>query len=164
MEIRILAAVVVETAIEDRVNANTAVPLNWETITGIVLISDSELTVDTGATELLVGLGQSWYRDEQGFVVNVGDEVRIEGYEEDGEFKAAMVENLSLGTSIVLRDATGRPMWSGQSARNSRGTLDNLKTLPTVVVTAAGTDADRVKETGVMMEAILFRKPSISNL
>ena len=102
-------------------NGNYTSPINWETITGVVLISDSELTVDTGSTALLVGLGQEWYREEQGFVVNVGDEVRIEGYEEDGEFKAGTVENLTLGTSIILRDASGRPMWSGQNALNSRG-------------------------------------------
>ena len=102
-------------------NESYTTPISWETITGVVLISDSELTVDTGSTELLIGLGQSWYREDQGFIVNVGDEVLIEGYQEDDEFKAGKIENLTLGTSIVLRDASGRPMWSGQNSLNSRG-------------------------------------------
>lgn len=100
-------------------NDKYTTPAQWETITGLVLVSDSELTVDTGDTEILVGLGQSWYREEQGFTVSVGDEVSIEGYVEDGEFKAGTVDNLTAGTSIVLRDASGRPMWSGQTGRNS---------------------------------------------
>ena len=58
-----------------------------------------------------------WYSEERGFKVNVGDEVSIEGYHEDGEFKAGTVENLTEGTSIVLREASGRPMWSGQGQR-----------------------------------------------
>ena len=102
-------------------NDSYSTSIDWETITGVVLISDSELTVDTGSGELLVGLGQSWYREEQGFKVDVGDEVSVEGYEEEGEFKAAVVENLTLGTSIVLRDPSGRPMWSGQNTLNSSG-------------------------------------------
>jgi hypothetical protein len=99
---------------------NNNAPSDWDTITGVVLISDSELTIDTAAGEIIVGLGQSSYRDEQEFVVNVGDEVRVQGYMEDGEFKAGVIENLTLGTSIVLRDEGGRPLWSGGANRNSQ--------------------------------------------
>jgi hypothetical protein len=96
---------------------NSAEPIDaaaWQTITGIVTLADSELTVATDEGELLIGMGQSWYREEAGFVVNVGDEVRVTGFYEDGEFKAAHVENLSTTQQIALRDTTGRPMWAGR--------------------------------------------------
>jgi len=92
----------------------------WETLEGTVIVSDSELTVKNDQGDILVGLGQQWYREQAGFVVEVGDQVRIRGYYEDGEFKAGTVENLSLGTSITLRDETGRPMWSGRGNRQNQ--------------------------------------------
>jgi hypothetical protein len=97
-----------------------AEPVDWTTITGPVLVAGSELTVQTEDGEVLVGLGQSWYREDQGFQVSAGDEVRVEGYEEDGEFKAGSVENLSTGATITLRDATGRPMWAGRGQRQQQ--------------------------------------------
>jgi hypothetical protein len=46
-----------------------------------------------------------------------GEEVTIVGYWEDGEFKAAEITRLSDGATIVLRDANGRPAWSGAGQR-----------------------------------------------
>ncbi|MBN1878298.1 MAG: hypothetical protein JXA33_29025 [Anaerolineae bacterium] len=92
---------------------------NWETVEGTVTVSGSELTVQTENGEVLVGMGQSWYCEEAGFVVEVGDKVRVYGYEEDNEFKAGTVENLTTGQTITLRDSGGRPMWAG------RGNLKN---------------------------------------
>jgi hypothetical protein len=94
-------------------------PVAWTTITGSVLIADSELTVKTEDGEVVVGLGQATYREAQGFTVSVGDDVRVEGYDEDGEFKAGVVENLTNGQTITLRDGTGRPMWAGQGQRQN---------------------------------------------
>ena len=73
---------------------------------------------DTMHKSVQVGLGPSQYREERGFVLNVGDEVIVTGYWEDDEFKALTVENLELNTEIVLRDEAGRPMWSGQGRRS----------------------------------------------
>lgn len=92
---------------------------DWLTLQGTVTGLDNELTVQTTEGEVVVGLGQAWYREEAGFVVNVGDDVVVQGFYEDGEFKAGTVENLSNGQSVTLRDATGRPMWAG------RGNLQN---------------------------------------
>jgi hypothetical protein len=91
----------------------------WVTVEGTVL-QTLELVVETEDGETVqVGLGPSHYRDAQGFVLGVGDQVRISGYWEDGEFKAGQVENLTNGDTITLRDAYGRPMWSGQGRGNS---------------------------------------------
>jgi hypothetical protein len=64
--------------------------------------------------EVLIGMGPTWYREEAGFVVQAGEQVRVRGFYEDGEFKAGTVENLSTAQQIQLRDATGRPGWAGR--------------------------------------------------
>lgn len=106
-------------------NANTAVEhavAEMETIQGVVISSDSEILVRTAeGEEVLVGLGQAWYREQAGFAVAVGDQVSVVGFYEEGEFKAATIENTTTGESITLRDATGRPAWSGQGNRRNSG-------------------------------------------
>ena len=67
-----------------------------------------------------VGLGPSFYRESQGFVLKLGENVRVSGYWEDDEFKAAQIESLDSGESIVLRDVSGRPMWAGQGRGKNR--------------------------------------------
>jgi hypothetical protein len=93
--------------------------VDWETLTGEVTIVDGDVTVETAEGEVLVGLGQASYR--QGFALKVGDEVSVTGFHEDGEFKAGTVENLTTGQTLVLRDETGRPMWSGQGRLKNQG-------------------------------------------
>ena len=53
-------------------------------------------------------------------VLQIGQDVRVSGYWEDDEFKATLLENLTTGHHIVLRDATGRPMWAGQGRGKNR--------------------------------------------
>jgi hypothetical protein len=101
-------------------NTETTAIYDWEILEGTVTVTGSELTVDTGETEVVVGLGQAWYREEASFEVEVGDQVRVEGYEEDSEFKAGTVENLTTNTTVTLRDATGRPMWAGRGNGQNR--------------------------------------------
>jgi len=97
-----------------------AVPDTWETVEGTVAQAE-ELVLDLGNGQTLqVGLGPSHYRESQGFTLQVGDRVRVSGYEEDGEFKAGVVEKVDTGERIVLRDATGRPLWAGQGRGRNR--------------------------------------------
>lgn len=93
---------------------------DWQVVTGDVLVAGNELTVSTDAGEVEVGLGQAAYREAAEFVVAVGDEVSVSGYYDGGEFKAAVVDNLTSGESIVLRDESGRPMWAGQGRGRNR--------------------------------------------
>ena len=93
--------------------------VEWETLTGEVVIVDGEITIQTAEGQVLVGMGQSAYRE--GFALEVGDEITVIGFHEDGEFKAGTVENLTTGETIVLRDETGRPMWSGQGQLKNQG-------------------------------------------
>jgi hypothetical protein len=95
----------------------------WQTLEGTV-VETTELVIETTNGESVqIGLGPVNYRDSQGFVLNVGDTIRVSGYWEnlaEDEFKATQVENLSTGTQIVLRDASGRPMWAGQGRRGGQ--------------------------------------------
>jgi len=93
--------------------------VEWETLTGKVIIVDDEITIQTAEGQVLVGMGQSAYRE--GFALEVGDEITVLGFHEDGEFKAGTVENLTTGETIVLRDEAGRPMWSGQGRLKNQG-------------------------------------------
>ena len=86
--------------------------VEWETLTGKVAVVDGEITIQTAEGQVLIGMGQSAYRE--GFGLEVGDEITVLGFHEDGEFKARTVENLTTDETIVLRDETGRPMWAGQ--------------------------------------------------
>lgn len=98
-------------------------PGSWQTIEGTV-VETVELVIETMDGESVqVGLGPSSYRENQGFVLNVGDTVRVSGYwesEQADEFKAIQVENLSTGTQITLRDGSGRPLWAGQGQRSGQ--------------------------------------------
>ncbi len=94
--------------------------VDWETVTGQVIVADSEMVVQTAGGEVIVGLGQVWYREEAGFVLSVGDDVSVTGFYEDGEFKAGTVENLTTGQTLVLRDEDGRPMWAGGGERQNQ--------------------------------------------
>jgi len=90
---------------------------DWETVAGEAILADNEVIVQTAEGDVVVGLGQATYREEADFTLNTGDKVVVQGYYEDGEFKAGIVENLTTGRSIVLRDEYGRPMWSGRGQR-----------------------------------------------
>ncbi len=93
--------------------------VEWETLTGKVIVVDDEITIQTAEGQVLIGMGQSAYRED--FGLEVGDEITVLGFYEDGEFKAGTVENLTTGETIVLRDETGRPMWVGQGRLKNQG-------------------------------------------
>ena len=95
---------------------------DWEIVQGIVTAVDHELIVQTDTDEVLVGLGQAAYREASSFELEVGDEVLINGFDEDGEFKAGTIENLTTGQTITLRDESGRPMWAGRGRLQGTGT------------------------------------------
>jgi len=90
------------------------------TVTGTISAIDGEeptLTLDDG-TELMLGLGPTFYREEVGFAPEIGDEMTVVGFYEDGEFKVASVLTED-GDLIIFRDEFGRPMWAGRGRNNS---------------------------------------------
>ncbi len=83
-------------------------------------ISADEMRVETSGGEVVLVEGMPWaFAQEQGFTVQAGDALNVTGFYEDGEFKVAKLENLSSDQTVQLRDANGRPGWSGRGRRGS---------------------------------------------
>jgi hypothetical protein len=88
---------------------------------------DLIITTDDGE-EIAVGTGPS-YMEAQGFALQAGERVQVQGYWEDGaEFKAGQITRLRDGATIALRDQLGRPAWAG----NGRGAIDRQQAQATV--------------------------------
>ena len=97
--------------------------VEWETLTGSVTSLAGDVTLQTAEGEVLVGMGQAAYWED--FALEVGDEMTVIGFYEDGEFKAGTVENLTTRETTILRDEGGRPMWSGAGRLKNQGTAGN---------------------------------------
>ena len=92
----------------------------WDATSGIVTeVTKEMVTIETDGEEVVVVEGRAWsFAQEQGYLIQQGDRVELEGFYEDGEYKASRIDNLSTGESIVLRDESGRPSWSGGARGN----------------------------------------------
>ena len=92
----------------------------WITVSGeVTAFVDDELTIQTADGEVVMHLGPEWYWEAEGIALNLGDEVEVTGFYDEGEFEVAGIENLSTGESMVLRDDSGRPMWAGGGRQGS---------------------------------------------
>ena len=92
----------------------------WLTLRGTVIVGtdageDIEIRIESGET-VVVGAGPQWLQS-QGYSLETGETVTIHGYWEDGEFKAGEIIRERDEASIILRDETGRPAWSGAGRR-----------------------------------------------
>lgn len=105
--------------------SNAAVPQDWITYEGIVLqvpeagVDMIMQTID--GEELVVGTGPG-YLETQGIDLEEGEQVQVQGFWEDGEFKAGELTRLSDGQTVTMRDEYGRPAWSGGYGRGIVGT------------------------------------------
>jgi len=94
----------------------------WETLSGTVFgLEGDELTIETGDGGVTVHLGPEWYWDTEGIPLDEGDRIVVSGYYEDDTFEVAVIENLSNGQTVTLRNETGRPLWAGRG-RGRQGT------------------------------------------
>ncbi len=90
-------------------------------INGVVVQAPAagiDMILETTEGDVLIGTGPG-YLVEQGFVVLTEDSVSVTGFWENEEFKAVEITLLDNGSSIILRDERGRPMWSG-AGRNAK--------------------------------------------
>jgi len=100
-------------------NYETA-PEDWVTVEGTVVQApaagvDLLIATETGE-EITIGTGPS-YMEAQGFTLQAGEQIQVQGYWQDGEFKAAQVTRLQDGQTLTLRDQLGRPAWAGNGQR-----------------------------------------------
>jgi hypothetical protein len=100
--------------------ADAVVPEDWTTVEGTVTQAPAagvDMVVETATgDELVIGTGPG-YLDEQGFQLEAGELVRVQGFWEDGEFKAGEITRLRDGNTVMIRDQYGRPLWSGAGQR-----------------------------------------------
>jgi hypothetical protein len=81
---------------------------------GIVLsVDDSQMTLLTEQGEVELA-DRAWrFALEQGFMAEVGQRVRVSGYDENGAFAAAQMLNISTQQQVDVRAQGGQPLWSG---------------------------------------------------
>ncbi len=96
----------------------------WAEYEGTVISSDDVMivveTIDD--TQIVIEGRALAFMQEVGYTTMVGNNLLINGFYEDGEFKVATIDDLTTGDSIVIRDENGRPGWAGNGWG---GQLDN---------------------------------------
>jgi hypothetical protein len=104
----------------DQLSAGQAQVVEGLTLSGtVVSVDNSTLLVRTSSGEQVIVENRPWqYALGANFSAQVGDQVTLTGYYQSGVFQVSQMNNLTNGKSVVLRDATGRPGWSGRGQRN----------------------------------------------
>lgn len=98
-------------------------PEDWVTVQGTVMaVAQNSLTVQfQDQTQVTLQLGRSGFAAEQGVVFAVGDQVKVIGYDQLGQFRAGEIENLTQGGRLMLLDPNGRPLWAGPGTSGQSG-------------------------------------------
>jgi hypothetical protein len=103
-------------AVERQYPNYESAPEEWDLYEGTVVQAPAagvDLVIETDSgEEVVVGTGPG-YMEDQGFTLQAGERVQLQGYWEEGEFKAAQVTRLRDSETIALRDEMGRPAWAG---------------------------------------------------
>jgi hypothetical protein len=76
------------------------------------------LVVEADGTATTVILSSMRYLMEQNFNPKAGDEVQVQGYKAPAGVVAIEVRLTADGTTLRLRDESGRPLWRGGGCRN----------------------------------------------
>jgi hypothetical protein len=102
--------------VERRYPNYESAPEAWDLYEGMVVQAPAagvDLVIETDSGEEVVAGTGPGYMEDQGFSLQAGERVQLQGYWEDGEFKAAQVTRLRDSETIALRDEIGRPAWAG---------------------------------------------------
>jgi hypothetical protein len=93
----------------------------WLDIAGTaVSVGTNALVVRTAEGELIAVENRAWlFAQEQGFWVQVSDELSLRGFYEEGELEVGRIDDLTSGQTVMLRDETGQPMWAGRGRRGA---------------------------------------------
>lgn len=91
----------------------------WLTLDGTVVSVDSyALIVETADGQEITMRGRPWlFAQESGLVLQVGDQVQLIGFDEEGEFEIGQIASLTTGNSVQIREESGRPLWAGRGRR-----------------------------------------------
>lgn len=88
----------------------------WVEISGSVAAMDADsLRIEADDESLIEISGRSWrFIQEEGFEITIGDQVILNGFDENGEFEVSEINDLTSGTVLQIRDQYGTPLWSGR--------------------------------------------------
>jgi hypothetical protein len=108
-----------EIAPGDQTGTGQAQVDEWLQKNGVVTSVNADVLVVQTADgkELLVENRGWWFAQDQGFSVQVGDEVILTGFFEGDDFEVGKIEDVTTGQTILLRNEDGRPMWAGRGRR-----------------------------------------------
>lgn len=94
----------------------------WLTVSGEITALDQAgvtLKTDDGQT-MLINLGPSWFWESRGQFLEVGQQVTVRYFSDDGHLKAGEVTVDSTGERLVLREEDGQPVWAGRGQGRDR--------------------------------------------
>ena len=105
---------------QGRGNTSQAQVVEELTLQGtVVSVDNTPLLVRTSSGEQVTVENRPWqYALGANFSAQVGDQVTLTGYYQSSVFEVSQINHLTNGKSVVLRDATGQPGWSGRGQRN----------------------------------------------
>ena len=88
---------------------------DWVSISGQIILVDGRmlevLIENDGVLEIS---GRSWrFAQESGYLPEVGNEVILDGFFENGAFEVSAIQDISAGQVVFLRDESGHPLWAG---------------------------------------------------
>jgi hypothetical protein len=92
----------------------------WVTLQGTAESVSADAALIAASTgETIILDGRAWsFAKEAGFSMQAGEEVSLTGFYEEDEFEIGVVEDLTSGQSIQLREQSGRPAWAGNGRWN----------------------------------------------
>lgn len=111
-----------QTSVSGETTASQEVSIDtWITQQGTVTHIDEEMvTLVLADGEELIIEGRAWsFAQEQGFAIQRGDRLELAGFFEEDTFEVGQINNLTTDESVVLREETGRPLWSGRGRRTT---------------------------------------------
>ena len=93
----------------------------WVTREGTVIALDEEmLTILLDDGETLVVEGRAWsFSQEQSLAVAIGDHLGLTGFYEGNTFEVGQIDDITTNQTVVLREGSGRPLWSGRGRRDA---------------------------------------------
>ncbi len=97
--------------------------VTWTTLQGSVQSVDQyAMTVQTATGEQVRVENRPWsYALENKFTAKIGDQIKLNGFYQNGLFEVGQMQNLSNGANVLVRDQAGRPGWAGRGNGGNGG-------------------------------------------
>jgi hypothetical protein len=93
----------------------------WLMLQGTVVSVDSDaLVMQTASSGEQVTMENRawWFAQEQGFSAQVGDQVTLVGFYENGDFEVGQINDATTSQTVLVRDENGQPLWAGRGRRS----------------------------------------------